>query len=192
VKRSVSEAARDADEFFARRAPVWLALHRISAELKRLSVPFAVAGGLALNFHGYIRMTTDVDLLLTENGLGELESWERLGRKRLRDTVHNVQIDILLAGEYPGDRQPKPVAFPDPSEASEVGADGIPILTLEKLLELKLASGMTAPHRLRDLADVIELIKIRQLPEDYAERLHPYVRAKFLELWPAAQVVEDY
>jgi len=58
-------------------------------------------------------------------------------------------------------------------------------VTLEKLIELKLASGMTAPHRLRDLADVQELIKIRRLPADFAERLDPYVRDKYIELWDA-------
>ena len=45
---------------------------------------------------------------------------------------------------------------------------------------------MTAPHRLRDLADVLELIKIRKLGADFAERLDPYVRDRYLELWNAA------
>jgi hypothetical protein len=44
---------------------------------------------------------------------------------------------------------------------------------------------MTAPHRLRDLADVQELIKIRRLAADFAERLDPYLRDKYLELWNA-------
>ncbi len=39
----------------------------------------------------------------------------------------------------------------------------IRFVTLEKLIELKLASGMTAPDRLKDLADVQELIKITHL-----------------------------
>jgi hypothetical protein len=43
----------------------------------------------------------------------------------------------------------------------------------EKLIELKLASGMTAPDRLKDLADVQELIKIRGLSRDFAEKLDP-------------------
>jgi hypothetical protein len=54
------------------------------------------------------------------------------------------------------------------------------------LVELKLASGMTAPHRLKDLADVLELIRARHLPADFAESLHPYVREKFAELHRAA------
>ncbi|HCX29108.1 MAG TPA: hypothetical protein DHU55_04950 [Blastocatellia bacterium] len=60
-------------------------------------------------------------------------------------------------------------------------------VTLEKLIELKLASGMTATDRLKDLADVQELIKIRSLPKDIASRLDPYVRDKFLELCEAIE-----
>jgi len=57
------------------------------------------------------------------------------------------------------------------------------MLTLEKLIELKLASGMTASDRLRDLADVQELVKIKRLPPLTLSGLASYVRAKYLELW---------
>ena len=60
-------------------------------------------------------------------------------------------------------------------------------MTFEKLIELKLASGMTAPHRLKDLADVQELIKVRGLNSDFAERLHPYVREEYLKLCTAVE-----
>lgn len=46
---------------------------------------------------------------------------------------------------------------------------------------------MTAPHRLKDLADVLELIRLQRLPREFAERLDPYVRQKYLELWTAAR-----
>jgi hypothetical protein len=61
----------------------------------------------------------------------------------------------LLVGQYPGDGLPKPIADPPPEVVAEVHADGIRFLSLRTLLELKLASGMTAPHRPRDLDDVI-------------------------------------
>jgi hypothetical protein len=48
---------------------------------------------------------------------------------------------------------------------------------------LKLASGMTNAGRIKDLGDVQELIKSLRLPRGFAERLNPYVRAKFVELW---------
>ena len=62
-----------------------------------------------------------------------------------------------------------------PSTASQ-GIDGTDFVTLEKLIELKLASGISAADRLKDLADVQELIKIKKLDAAFAEKLDPYVR----------------
>ena len=61
------------------------------------------------------------------------------------------------------------------------------LLQRPKLLNLKLASGMSARHRLRDLADVLELIRIASLSRNLAEALDPSVCGKCLELWDAAQ-----
>ena len=105
----------------------------------------------------------------------------------MRDTEHGVTIDVLISGEFPGDGRPKPVAFPNPAGAAIEG-ERYRILSLEALIELKLASGMTAPHRLKDLADVLELVRAAKLPADLSANLNPYVRDKYLELWRAAQV----
>ena len=96
----------------------------------------------------------------------------------------------MTTGEYPGDGTPKPVSMPAPAEAS-TQVDGIKFVTLEKLIELKLASGISAPHRLKDLADVQELIKIRKLDADFATKLDPYVRPKYLELEAAVRQSES-
>jgi len=95
----------------------------------------------------------------------------------------------MTTGEYPGDGKPKPVSMPEPLEAS-VEINGIKFVTLEKLIELKLASGISARHRLKDLADVQELIKIRKLDADFASKLDPYVRTKYLELEEAVRESE--
>ena len=59
---------------------------------------------------------------------------------------------------------------------------------MPSLVELKLASGMTGRgHRLKDLADVIELIETARLSAEFAEQLNPYVRDKYLELWQGIQ-----
>ena len=83
---------------------------------------------------------------------------------------------------FPGDGKPKPVAFPDPATAALRGAR-VALLPLPTLVELKLASGMTAPHRLKDLADVQELIRIQRLPRTFVLELNAFVRDKYLELW---------
>ena len=51
---------------------------------------------------------------------------------------------------------------------------------------------MTAPHRPRDLDDVIQLIRANKLARDYGMTLNEYVRAKFDELWTFAQINEDF
>jgi hypothetical protein len=48
---------------------------------------------------------------------------------------------------------------------------------------------MTAPHRLRDLADVQEVIRILGLSRTFANDLDASVRDKYLELWHAVQDV---
>jgi hypothetical protein len=68
-----------------------------------------------------------------------------------------------------------------------VRGERVALLPLPRLIELKLASGMTAPHRLKDLADVLEMIRILKLQAGLAEEIDPYVREKYMELWGAAQ-----
>jgi hypothetical protein len=80
------------------------------------------------------------------------------GSRNLRDAQTGVRIEFLVTGEFPGDAKPKPVSFPDPADAC-MEIEGIDYLRLEPLIELKLASGMTNPNRLKDLAVVQELIR---------------------------------
>ena len=92
-----------------------------------------------------------------------------------------VPVEVITSGEYPGDGLPKPVAFPEPS-GNVVVIDGIKTLHLERLVELKLASGMSAADRLKDLADVQELIKAKKLGEDFGRRLDQWVRDEYRKL----------
>jgi hypothetical protein len=82
------------------------------------------------------------------------------------------------------------VRVPSPGQAG-IDAGRFRVLDLKHFLELKLASGMTAPHRLQDLADVLRLIGVAGLPRELAEELDPYVREKYDELWQTAQRPDD-
>ncbi|MEO7837077.1 MAG: hypothetical protein ABIS21_05495, partial [Acidimicrobiales bacterium] len=72
-----------------------------------------------------------------------------------------------------------------------IAGDKYRVVSLPRLVEMKLASGMTAPHRLQDLADVLRLIGTADLPRDFAAQIDPYVRGKFDELWVASRHPED-
>jgi hypothetical protein len=188
--RTVQDLYAEGSRYFMGEGKLHGALGELCSDLERRGIDYMVIGAVALLAYGYPRFTEDIDLVMTAEGL---ETFHRelvgLGytpafqgaRKRLRATRTNVPVEIIVAGEYPGDGKPKPVSFPVPVEAS-VEIDGVRFVTLEKLVELKLASGMTAPDRLKDLADVQELIKVRGLGRDFAERLDAYVRERFLEL----------
>jgi hypothetical protein len=187
---SIVEVYEEGRRLFAGRGRLNKTVARVARDLTDHNIQYLVVGAVALIAHGYNRFTEDIDLILTPDGLETFEN-ELIGlgyvhrfpgaRKQIRSTEDGVSIDVITSGEYPGDGKPKPVVFPRPDEAvTEV--DGIRVVTLEKLVELKLASGMTAPARLRDLADVQELIRIRKLDAEFANQLDPYVRDKYLEL----------
>lgn len=188
-------ALREGSMHFEKESAVHRTLERIARKLDELKIPYAVAGGMALFFHGYRRFTEDVDILVTREGKDAAhQSLEGLGyvppfagSKNLRDAESGVRIEFLISGDYPGDGKPKPIAFPHPSTVA-VDIDGIQFLSLASLIELKLASGITNPRRAKDLVDVQELIALLKLPESLSEKLNPFVREKYRELW---RIVRD-
>lgn len=133
----MAQVLREVDDFFMQRSPVHQAAQAISAELHALGIPFAIAGALAANAHGHRRMTDAVALLMTREGLEKFKK-ARLGLGWVEKFADGRELD----------------------------SDGLPFISLKTLLELKIASGMTALHRPRDLDDAIRLIQANQLAQD--------------------------
>src|ERR1700749_3729015 len=167
LNRDPRWALSEGSRHFEENSAVFKALRNIARRLKDLGIPYAVVGGMALFRHGLRRFTEDVDILVSKSDLVVIhEKLDGLGylppftnSKQLRDTKLGVRIEFLTTGDFPGDGKPKPIAFPDPAAVS-FEADGIRYIGLAQLVELKLASGMTNAGRLKDLADVMELIKV--------------------------------
>lgn len=198
IRKRKSRAFRDvlvmAGDFFMKKGIVFETMRRLAKQLEGEGIAYAIIGGMALAAHGYVRMTLDVDVLLTPEGLDRFRE-KLVGRgyvaafpdaaKSFRDTETNVKIEIITAGEFPGDGLPKPVSFPDPA-GHTVEEDSVSVINLEKLIELKLASGLSAGNRLRDLADVQDLIMALSLPLELADSLDPSVSPEYRRLWTAA------
>jgi hypothetical protein len=199
--RSVAEVLNLASAFFMKRDDVHETMRRLSTRLLEEGISHAILGGMALALHGYLRVTADVDVLTTPDGLARIH--ERLvgrgyvpsfpgARKSLRDTQTGVTVEFITAGEYPGDGKPKPVRFPEPSTAA-VDRDGLSVISLPKLIELKLASGLTAEHRkYRDLGDVQAVISALRPPRELGEELDSSVRDEYYRLWDAAQAPDPF
>ena len=197
--QSADELLNESELFFMREGKVHQTLRRLAQMLEAEFISYAIVGDMALNLLGYTRETVDVDILLTPQGLERFH--ERLvgkgylpaftgARKSFLDAQTRVKIETLITGEYPGDGKLKAVAFPEPESVS-VERDGYRVISLEKLIELKLASGMTAPHRLRDLADVQDLISILDLPLELGEQLNESVRGEYQRLWATVQQARE-
>jgi|ERR1043166_682263 hypothetical protein len=188
---SPTAAYAEAVRFFNGHGMLNDALTRLVHDLESRHIDYAIIGAVALNQYGFQRLTVDIDILLTREGLERFQR-ELVGlgyrpafegaRKKFRTTNENIPVDVITTGEYPGDGSPIPVVFPDPADASVI-IDGVKTVTLEKLIELKLASGISATDRLKDLGDVQEMIKIKALDEGFAVRLDPFVRYKYIELY---------
>jgi len=161
----------------------------VAAVLADHDMPHLIVGGLAVQEHGYPRVTIDVDIVVPD----VLEAVEFLtanltgpfyrvpgAQDRVEDRRNGVKVDLLPAGKVL--QRGCKVPFPHPAKA----ADQIQIVSLEELISLKLDSWAGSPvRRHKDKSDVIELIKYRHLSRDLA--VNPAVRAHYLETWDALQ-----
>ncbi len=161
----------------------------VASTLAEHEIPHLVVGGLAVQEHGYPRVTIDVDIVVPD----VLEAVEFLTASltgpfyrvhgvddRVEDRRNGVMIDLLPAGKVL--RRGCKVPFPQPGKVAEQ----IQIVTLEELISLKLDSWAGSPvRRHKDKTDVIELIARRKLPRDLT--VATAVRAHYLETWDALQ-----
>src|ERR1700733_2009390 len=76
------EGVRYAGRFFMGDADVHRALVKLTTVLDEAGIAYAIAGGMALNEYGYRRVTTDVDVLLTIEGLAECRARSRRSSTR--------------------------------------------------------------------------------------------------------------
>lgn len=138
------------------------AKRRLIDDLARLcaeaGVRPVVIGGLAVNHHGYMRVTADVDILVAREEAVALyrrlrsePGWKRYA-EGFKNTELSVGLDIWVEGERTAPRSTE--EFPDPAELGVVEVGPLPVPTLAELLALKVMSG-----RARDDADVVELLK---------------------------------
>jgi hypothetical protein len=149
---------------------------------------------MAVNAHGHRRTTDDLDVLLTADGLVEFRDrfvpkhYEEHSKRprRVTDRKNQVLVDFLVTGLFPGSGRPGPISYPDPAAVRET-IDDIQVVELGMLIQLKLAA-----RRHQDFGDVVSLIRIHQLDESFADRLHPSVRSDFIECLEEKRREEEY
>lgn len=132
-----------------------------------------LVGGMAVQYHGYSRFTEDIDILLSREDYNTLLEDEKIKFGQLK-IKPGVQVDVLCGGK---DNNPNP----------EIVRDGDYYYpTFEGLVYLKLIS-----NRIKDRADVVELIKAKNFDEDIKNSIEQFLpeklKVEFLNLWIAAE-----
>lgn len=151
-------------------------------------IPHSICGGVAVCLHGYQRNTTDVDVIVNAEDSAKVRAlmladeyeWDE-ELKEFRNSS-GVPVQFLLAGEPAG--KGSEVTIPEPvGDANVEERDGLSVVRLARLIEMKLASGMGSLRRThRGFADVVELIAIRKLDNSFARFLHASLRPTFRKL----------
>ncbi|MBI1762106.1 MAG: hypothetical protein HYR56_11805 [Acidobacteria bacterium] len=137
-----------------------------AARLNHLGIRYALAGGLAVGAHGYIRATTDVDFLVGE------EAFEHQGvlvafKAGVPIEVAGIRIDYLSPTAL-GAQLEDVLNHPQHSE-------GLAVVPIEALIYMKLVA-----RRRKDLVDVVELVKAGA----DVTRVRDYLRQYAVDLVP--------
>ena len=163
------------------------AIPKLAKLFDKHDIDYCLIGGASLPEYNLNRATDDVDFLIystndVEKLLTEI-GFEPAFKGATRKFIwkpDNVMIEFLFTGEETGGTGG--VKFEKPKEISKK-KDGIKIITLAKLIEYKLSSGMYGFKRLKDWADVEQLIELNNLPEDFADSFRNDLKNKYRELW---------
>lgn len=154
-------------------------LRSIMEALDRGGVRFLVAGGLAVNTHGFLRVTADLNIviqLFPENILKAFAALDSLGYRPLAPVTADAFVDAQLRAGWVKDKGMRvlsfvsdehrtvtvvvfvqePFTFDDEYSKALVkvleGGAVVRFVSLETLLQMKAEAG-----RPRDLADIEEL-----------------------------------
>ena len=192
--RRLHEIAQAASEAFGSggvSSPDARSLRDVVLAIKRTvaSVPGAYAcfvGGLAVQEHGYVRATEDVDVVVDSAHFREIiqrlrdVGFELTSKLCLRHRPSGILVDVLREGAVV-----KSARFPVP-HPRDLGPN-LGFATLPALIRLKLESG-----RIQDQADVVSLLK-RRLPdiEVISQQIPEALRAEYQRLAAIARQEAD-
>jgi hypothetical protein len=167
---------------------LWDAARLSHERLQQAGIAHAIVGGVAVCLHGYQRNTVDVDLLVQKEQVAAARSalesagWQWIAERTELRSPAGVVLQFLLSGDKAG--PDSEVRLPDPADERAVThLEGLPVLSLARLIESKLACGQGNLRRThKDFADVVELIAANDLGRDFARHLHKSLRQTYREL----------
>lgn len=173
--------------------PLLATAEKAARVLAKANMAHLFIGGLAVQHHGYVRNTLDVDIVVADvdaacavlaaHGFREHPGpggfrWSNV-KVIMTDEANGVDVDLMPAGVKVGKGG---LPLPTPKESRPVPQ----YEDVAALVSLKLSSALAEPDlRSKDKSDVVELIKAG-LPQDLL--VDESVKAEYARLWKTVQV----
>lgn len=141
-----------------------LQLRELDSAFRTHRIAYAAIGGLAVNAHGFVRATRDIDLLVL------VEDADKV-RTIALDLGYRILDDGKEIASYVRDLQRFDVMHAQRSisrnlleRSVEIDLDGmkLPVIPVEGLIGLKVQAYHDNPRRLQDVMDMVELFRINQ------------------------------
>ncbi|HEX7914721.1 nucleotidyltransferase domain-containing protein [Rudaea sp.] len=144
---------------------------RLFAQLRELhsamdlaKVSYMLIGGFAVNIHGYVRATHDLDVMVLADDSDLLhDALRKLGYSAIDRRPDlacyfrgNDRLDVLYA------RRPISQRLLAQARHADLNGLSVPTISAEGLLGLKIQAFSDDPRRIRDLTDMMELVKVNR------------------------------
>ena len=157
---------------------IFKTVNRIKQKLNDADIPFYLTGGAAMAKYGLFRFTDDADIVVYGSRKDVIDYLSIRGFREVENTniiydrENNISIDVLPGGGKVG---PVRLNFPQPKPGEE-------LISLSELISLKLDCYLcNGIDRARDLGDVVELIKINDLPRDFP--VDEVIQDDYWDIW---------
>jgi hypothetical protein len=156
-------------------------LSNLHSDLEAIGIEYCIIGGLALSPHNYIRMTTDIDIIVSKKTLSNLTKLHGLGYTKRPGSDKNmylhimnskIPIDVSVEGQVENN-----FILPNPKSFRKK-INGIWYASLEGLIHLKLIAS-----REQDISDIKILIKENELDINFYKSLPKETQELYLQLF---------
>lgn len=139
-------------------------LRELHSALAVAKVPYMLIGGFAVNIHGYVRATRDLDVMVLADDSDLLhDTLCGLGYSAIDRRADlacyfrgNDRLDVLYA------RRPISRRLLAQARHADLNRLSVPTISVEGLLGLKVQAFSDDPRRIRDLTDMMELLKVNR------------------------------
>ncbi len=154
-------------------------LSTIVQDFEECGIDYCVIGSLAVRCHNYVRFGSDIDVLVSKETYPKINQFFIGNGYSYRPGSDRHLYCEFLGGRIPldvyveGEKREGGLPLPDP-RASRIRILSRWYASLPLLITLKI--------RANDLGDVFQMIEVNELGEDFADKLAPDVREKFLEM----------